>query len=458
MKNYLNKKVALLRGYPRLIDGESTSVEEMYKWGLKNDVSFKAFHLHAPWKRKEPMYKDGYEHPYKIFTLNMIDEVIKELNGYDLVILINPSKPHSGLKAEDVRAFHKIYKEIDSVKVQMQHNHFVKAVNEIPFCWSYINASDACFNLSDGWFTQEIINRLPSKKDRSGKYHLWVDTDRYKDFYKNEDRELSLTYIGRFVLYKGPRELLNLAPALIKSGIKPVIHGMDTSIGCKQHVLSHPNANNLLQLKQPRNENPIVDVNGKLEHHEVFETFNKSMFAAVLINLKSDTDKGSYGDKLEYIMQEAIMSGSILVVNKEWANNCRTKDGIKYADIENFAVQMDLSAPAGAIRKMKEIANDPELQRKYRETAFEVLKYQYDSSVVLDELMAKLFNVDKDPYKFETMYDLVKFITKSESKTEEFCKRYEAGHLLPMVPRAMGVDKISEFTGVSGKAIREITV
>ena len=72
--------------------------------------------------------------------------------------------------------------------------------------------------------------------------------------------------------------------------------------------------------------------------------------------------------------------------------------------------------------------------------------------------MTKLFSIDKDPYKFETMYDLVKFITKSESKTEEFCKRYEAGNLMPMVPRAMGENKISEFTGVSGKAIREITI
>ena len=233
---------------------------------------------------------------------------------------------------------------------------------------------------------------------------------------------------------------------------------MDTSIGCKQHVLSHPNANNLLQPKQPRNENPIVDVNGKLEHHEVLETFNKSMFASVIIKLKSDKDKNSYGDKLEYIMQEAIMAGAILVVNKDWAENCRTIDGIRYADIPNFAISMDLEEPSKAIKEMKRIAADPDLQKLYRDTAFEVLRKQYDSSVVLEELMTKLFNIDKDPYKFKTMYDLVKFITKSESKTEEFCKRYEAGHLLPMVPRAMGENKISEFTGVSGKAIREITI
>lgn len=458
MTNQVNRKVALLRGYPRLIDGESTSVEEMYKWGLKNEVDFKAFHLHAPWIKKQPKYKDGYEHSYKIFNRNMIDEVLEELNSYDLVILINPAKPHSGLKSEDVIAFHELYRSIEVVKVQMQHNHFAKAVNEIPFCWSYINESDACYNLSDGWFTQEIINKFPSKKDRSGKYHLWVDANKHKEFYKNEDREVNLTYIGRFVLYKGPRELLNLAPAIINSGIKPVIYGMDTSIGCKQHVLSHPNANNLLQPKQPRNENPIVDVNGKLDHHEVLETFNKSMFASVIIKLKSDKDKNSYGDKLEYIMQEAIMAGAILVVNKDWAENCRTIDGIRYADIPNFAISMDLEEPSKAIKEMKRIAADPELQRLYRDTAFEVLRKQYDSSVVLEELMTKLFNIDKDPYKFETMYDLVKFITKSESKTEEFCKRYEAGHLLPMVPRAMGVDKISEFTGVSGKAIREITI
>ena len=76
MTNQANKKVALLRGYPRLIDGESTSVEEMYKWGLKNEVDFKAFHLHGLWSRKQPEYKDGYDHSYKIFNRNMIDEVL----------------------------------------------------------------------------------------------------------------------------------------------------------------------------------------------------------------------------------------------------------------------------------------------------------------------------------------------------------------------------------------------
>src|SRR5437763_14405511 len=99
MHNFTGKKVAILRGYPRLVDGESTSVEEMYKWGLKNDVEFHTFYFHARWKRKKPEYKDGYIHEHTIFSMDTIPEVVKEINEkFDLVILINPAKPHSGLK------------------------------------------------------------------------------------------------------------------------------------------------------------------------------------------------------------------------------------------------------------------------------------------------------------------------------------------------------------------------
>lgn len=456
--NYAGKKIAILRGYPRLIDGESTSVEEMYAWGQQNDVHVHSYYYHGAWKRKKPEYNDGYEHSHTIFSSEHIEEITKEINdNYDLVILINPSKPHSGLKKEDVFDFHKMYFDITVIKVQMQLTSFIKAINETPFCWSYINESDAIINYStDSWYMNSLVKRLPSKRERALPLHLWTDVKRFEDFYKNTERELNLTYIGRFVLYKGPRRLLNIAEAVKSKGIKPVIYGMDASIGCKQQILSHPNCDNMLHPKAPRNENPIVETYGRIERDEVLKQFNKSMFACTLFKFKSEIDKSFYGDRLEYTMQEAIMAGSILVVDKEWAELCKTVDGIRYIDIPNFAVYMDEDFPGDAIEEMKKIAANPELQKLYRDTAFKVLINEYDSAVVLPNLMTKLFNVTKDHYKFESDYKLVEYLTKSSVKAMEFMELYNEGNLMPMTSKTIAENKISIFTGKSGKAIREV--
>lgn len=457
MKNYTGKKIAILRGYPRLIDGESTSVEELFNWGLQNDVEFHTYYLHAPWKRKKPEYKDGYGHAHTIYNRNDIEEIIEEINEkYDLVILINPAKPHSGLKKEDVLAFHNMFKKIDLVKVQIQLTSFVKAINETPFAWSYINEADAIFNWStDSWYMSSMVKRLPSKKDRALPVHMWMDIKSYEDFYKNTDRDLDLTYVGRFVLYKGPKRLLNISEAVAANGIKPVIYGMDSSIGCKQQMLTHPNCNNLLQPNAPKNENPIVDTYGRVERKEVLKIFNYSMFACTLFKYKTDIDKSFYGDRLEYTMIEAIMAGSILVVDKEWAETCKTIDGTRYIDIPNFAIYMDESFPGDAIQEMKKIAKDPELQQLYRDTAFKVVMNEYDSTVAIDKWLTTLFKIDKDLYKFENDKELVRYLTKSDEKADLFEEIYNEGNLIPMTSKTIGENKISIYTGKSGKAIRE---
>ena len=457
MSNYAGKKIAVLRGYPRLIDGESTSVEELFNWGKKNDVEFHTYYLHAEWKRKKPEYKDGYKHEHTIFNKSMIEEISEEINSkYDLVILINPAKPHSGLKPIDVLAFHKLYLSLTPVKIQIQLTSFVKAINETPFCWSYINHSDAVFNWStDSWYMNSMVKKLPSKKDRALPVHMWMNILDYKDFSKNEERDLNLTYVGRFVLYKGPKRLLNISEAVNSNGIKPVIYGMDPSIGCKKMMLDHPNCNNLLNPKAPRNENPIVDTYGRIEREEVLNIFNKSLFACTLFKYKSEIDKSFYGDRLEYTMIEAIMAGSILVVDKEWAETCKTIDGTKYIDIPNFAIYMDESYPGDAIQKMKEVAADPELQRKYRETAFNTIVKEYDSSIAIPKWLNALFSITKDPYKFSTDKELVKYLTDSDELSEKFVEIYEDGNLIPMTSKTISQGKISIYTGKSGKAIRE---
>lgn len=462
MNRYENKKVAILRGYPRLIDGESTSVEEMYYWGQKNNVEIETFYLHKPWKRKKPEYSDGYNHSYQIFSRETIDDVLKDINdNYDLVILINPAKPHSGLTKEDVYAFYNFYKKIDVVKVQMQHTSFVKAIDETPFCWGYINASDAVYNHSEeSWYMTALVKQLPSKKTRAYPMHLWTDVEKYKDYYKNKNRLKNITYIGRFVAYKGVLRFMNISEAIVeKSGLKPVIYGMDTSISCRSFLLTHKNCKNYVQ-KNPNtlefNTNPIVDTYKRIEREEVMKRFNESLFAATLFKFQSDRQKSFYGDRLEYTMQEAIMAGSILVVDETWAKECKTIDGQRYIDIPNFAIPMSEKYPGDAIVKMKEVAEDEELQQLYRDTAFEVLRKEYDSNIVLPKLFNELFSISKDLGKFPNDYELVKYLTQSDEKAKRFIEVFDEGEILPMSPRAMSENKISFYGGKRGKKIEEL--
>ena len=455
MKNlYDGKRVAILRGYPRLIDGESTSVEEMYDWGLKNNVEFFTYYYHPVWKKSVKEYNDGYKHPHKKFNRNMIEEVLLEINNFDLVLLVNPPQQHSKLTPQDILEFHKMYKKINVIKVQMQHTSFMRTMKKTPFQWSYANESDAVYNHSDeSEYMIDLVKKLPSKQNRAYPMHLWSDIKKYESYYNNTDRLSNITYIGRPVAYKGHMRLLDMAEQLVNNNIKPVIYGMDTSIGCKNSALVHKNCNNLLQPNSERSENPIVDTYGKVNREDVLKIFNKSLFACTLFKFRTDSEKTFYGDRLEYTMQEAIMAGAILVVDKSWAECCKTSSGIRYCDIKNFAIMMDENNPDEAIKTMTKVLNDDELQNIYRTTAFNILKEEYDNLIILPKLMNELFSITKDTSKFKDDYELVKYLTSSSEMADKFIEMYNAGYLMAMAPKYIDKNKISFFGGKSGKAV-----
>jgi len=456
MNLYKNRKIAILRGYPRMIDGESTSVEEMYNWSLKNDLEIVTYYYHPIWKRNEPTYKDKYQHKYKIFNYTQIENIKNELNKYDLIILLNFPKMHSGLKAEDIKAFFEMYKDLKPIKIQMQHTSFLKAINETPYLWAYLNFSDAIYNHSaKSYYIKEIAQALPSKKDKCYPMHLWIDINKKRDF--EIKKENSIVYIGRFVLYKGPKKLLDLSEKLKDNGFNCYIYGMDTSMGCKHNILNHKNCNNLLQKNLPRNENPIVDTYPRIANSQVIDIFSNYMFAWVPFKFSSDIEQSFYGDRMEYTMQEAILAGSILIVNKQWAQRCRTKEGKSYITIDNFAVIYDEDNPDTMINQLKEISKSKELQTLYRQTAFEVLKNEYDTNIVLPDLFNQLFLINKDNEKFQNLKDLVFYLTQNQLLTNEFIKLYNSNNLLPMCPRGLAKDMISMYGGLTGKKIIKIT-
>ncbi|PED64023.1 glycosyltransferase [Priestia megaterium] len=457
---FAGKRVAILRGYPRLIDGESTSVEEMWKWGVKNDVQFHTFYLVKEYKAKSKIgkqvqFKDGYKHEYTTFNKSECDKIAELINTeYDLVILVNPAKyyPKLGLTNVDIVAFKDMYAKINVLKVNTQHNSFSATYKKMPFLWSYLNNSDIIMNHDkDSYYLKSVAQALPSKRHRTYPMQLWNDVLQHKDYFKNEERRNTVTYIGRFSIYKGPTLLLKYAEAIHAKGLLPEIYGMDASRGCLDFIFTHDNCNDKFHKKPIETANPIVDTYGLMPRDEVIKTFHKSLFAWTPFRF-SGKESTSYGNRLEYSMQEAICAGAILVVHKEWADKCTTKDGVRYSDIKHFAVILDEDNPAATVNQMAHIARDKDLQHKYRETAFRVLAEQYDSSIVIPELLELMLSATKDPYKFDSDKQIVKYFTKSDELADLFEHYVNVeGKIIPMAPGVLEEDKLCVFGGAWGR-------
>lgn len=448
-------KIAILRGYPRLIDGESTYVEELVKWGNRNDVDFMTYYYHAP-SKKPVVYDDGYQHEYRIFTIDSIEETLKELNSYDAVLLINPARTIR-MTTEHVLAFHEMYKRIETKKVFQQHTNFIRSHTLTPYLWSYINESDLIYTHSlNSNFIQHAY-KLPSKKNRCKLLKTGIDINELN----RQSKESSIvrdphkvTYCGRFVGYKGPVLLMNFGDELSKNNFKPSVYGMDSSLGCRLAVLEHRNCNNLLFPNRPKCENPVVDVYGRISREEVLKKYRESMFSWCCVSFRNnDQNKKAFENRLEYSTIESIANGSIPILEKVWAETNFTYDGIRFSEIENFAILYDKENPQTTIDKMLEVANNPELQQAYRETGLKVISSQYDINKVTSQIIKDISEIDIDKDKIKDDIELVRFITENDKLTDYYIKQKEENKIVPLHQNSTTKNQLGIF---SGKAIKRI--
>lgn len=448
--------IAILRGYQRLIDGESTYVEELYNWGLKNNVNFITYYYNAP-SKKPIVYDDGYKHAYKSFTIETIEETLEELNQFDAVILMNPARTIR-MTEEHVCAFHEMYRKITTKKVFQQHTSFIRAHSITPFLWSYINESDLIYNHSLYSNFMQHAYKLPSKLDRCRMLKTGLDI---KKLVKDKEQssivrdENKVVYCGRFVGYKGAPLLMDFSEQLVENGYKPEIYGMDSTLGCRVAILEHRNCNNLLFPNRPKMENPIVDVYGRISRQEVLDKYRESMFAWGCVSFRqNDKNRLAFENRLEYSIIEAIANGAIPVLEKGWAETNYTYDGLRFSDIENFAVLYDKENPQNTIDQMNKIRQDKELQEAYRRKGLEIIFNLYDINKILTQMIEEIVSVDKDTEKLKDDVELVRFITKNDDLVNKYIELKNEKKIIPLHHHSIMENQLAIF---EGKAIKRIT-
>ena len=166
-----------------------------------------------------------------------------------------------------------------------------------------------------------------------------------------------------------------------------------------------------------------------------------------------------YGDRMEFTQIEIIGSGAIPVFDRHWSENNRTRDGKRYFDIPYSAIYSDKENLEETAQKIIEVANDPELQKKYIETSYKLVKQEFDANIVLPEMFNYILSVGKDENKFKSEKQLIKQLIDKEFIDEflELHDKYIADNEIPVYGiRELYSNNI--FSILDGKKEKEIKV
>lgn len=452
---YKNKKILILNSAAVAYSGVSSCIEDLKKFEKENKEDIKIDVLHYQYKKQKVKAFDGFRYEYEEFTMNEIEETVNMINkNYDFVILMTEAKMSKKYPIEFYRSFYlDLWKKIDIVKIRMQHDATDRAISLSPLNINISNEADAIFTISkESLYIKEILRNLPSKENRIFKYDLWLDFEMF-DKWKSEEveKENKLTYIGRYATFKNPDRLIDIAKELKNIGLTIELHGLDSDISTVSRVLNHEYVNDYVRKRT--NPNGIVNAYGKYERLDGLNKMRKSLFGFSFFNYRLEKNVGFYGNRLEYAQQEIIACGSIPVFDKGWSENCKTRAGVRYCDIPYFALYCELGKEIELVDKLKEVMESKELQKKYVETSYRVLKENYDKNIIIPEFLNNICSVTKDCNKFKTEYDLAYSITNDKETSTKYQDIMDNKELLSSTTFSMlEKNEVHIFGGKTGKA------
>lgn len=456
MNNLKDKKIALIMGQSIEGCGVTRNSAEMFLWSKKAGVQLDIYSY------DERMYnrRDAHAMDFTSFTRENIDETVEKLNTYDIVMF--NSYPSNKFPKESIIDFYeKVVKGVTTIKGGFMHELNKTNIDKIPYIVGIMNEMDVIYNFGEEtWFSQTISNILPSKKigERAKKFTMWFNFEELEENYRNKyslaDKTKKLLYLGRWTTSKVPRRVLDLAPMLKEKDPSFIseLKGIERSIGAKFDIFDHPNTLDCTGRTPDENSTGTVPVYGPYNRDEGMDYLAKSLFGASFYRLpKAPQD---YGDRMEYTQIEFAAVGTIPVFDKHWGEHNKTKDGQRYIDIPFSAIYSDEENLEETVEKLLEVANDPSLQEKYRETSLKIVKQEFDANIVLPEMFNYVLSVGKDTNKFKTDDELILSITKNQEYVDVINEQKELGEIVVL--------GIRELTGnilcvLDGKKEKEIT-
>lgn len=395
------------------------------------------------------------------FMKDDIPAIVEELNGFDAVIF--NSYPSNKFENETIMAFYEdLVKNITTVKVGFMHELNKTNIDKVPYIVGMMNQMDLIYNFSEEtWFSQTISQLLPSKKigERVKKFTMWFNFEELEENYRNKislsDKEKKLLYIGRWTTLKDPRRVLDLAPTLLEKDktFKSELRGIERSIGAKFDIFDHPNTLDLTGKKVDPESQGYVPVYGPYVREEGMQELANSLFGASFYRMpKAPLD---YGNRMEYTQIETIAVGTIPVFDIHWGENNKTRDGQRYIDIPYSAVYSDKENLEETAKLLVEIANNPELQEKYRETSYSIAKQEFDANTVLPEMFEYILSMGVDEEKYQTDDELILALTENKEYVEEARKLHEQGEIVVLGIRELTNNILCIIDGKKEKEIKK---
>ncbi|AEO93572.1 alpha-glucosyltransferase [Bacillus phage G] len=457
MTSLKGKKLALIFGLSIEGAGATRNGSEMQHWCDKNGVQFKIFSYDESKFTREESHKISYTK----FNKYNLKEVVDELNTYDIVMFNTYPFPKVGQEAYE-NFYHNFVKKITALKVGFMHEINKVIIDKIPYILGLMNEMDMIYTFGvDTWFSKNTSTLLPSKKpnERIKKFTMWFNFELLEEYRKTiqlDDKEKKMLYLGRFVSTKDVPRVLNLGAEILKkdSNFKTIIRGIDTSIGAKVSVLDHPNAINYIPKEPKVNSNGCVPVYGPYVRDEGMNEMAHSLFGVSFWNMQKRGIE-EYGDRMEYTQIETIAVGTIPVFDKHWGENNRTLDGRRYIDIPYSAIYCDRENLNETVDKLIEVANNKELQEKYRNTSYNLAKQEFDASIVLPKMFNEMLAIGKDKKKFKSDDELLLAATGHPEFVKDAKELIEQGETIVFGYRELPNKILSVTDGSKQKEIKK---
>ncbi|AEO93565.1 alpha-glucosyltransferase [Bacillus phage G] len=426
MKTYKEAKIALIMGQSIEGCGVTRNAAEMFQWSKKAGVKFDIYSY------DERMYnrRDAHEMDFISFTRENINSTVEKLNQYDIV-MFNSYPSNKFEKQAIIDFYEKVIKGVTTIKVGFMHELNKTNIDKIPYLVGIMNEMDVIYNFGEEtWFSQTISDLLPSKEigKRTKKFTMWFNFEDLENNYRNkyslDDKSKKLVYCSRWTTMKGPRRVLDLAPMLAVKDpeFKAELKGIERSIGAKFDIFDHPNTLDCTGRTPDPNSTGTVPVYGPYIREEGIDFMAKNLFIASFYRMPKAIQ--DYGDRMEYSQIESIAVGSIPVFDTNWGENNRTLDGQRYIDVPYSAIYSDEKDLEGTVEKLIEVANNKELQEKYRETSYKIAKQEFDANIVLPKMFNEILAIGKDTNKFKSEKDILQNLIEPDFY-EEFLDLYE---------------------------------
>lgn len=426
-------KIAIINGKGLDGCGVTRGAHEVQIWAEKNGHIVKVYSL----AERKFARGDGHGIDNNYFTVADIPSLKEQLEHFDIVYLNSYPAATNSKEAIDGFFYDLVLKIKKPIVMGFMHELTTMNINKIPHLLGILNACDVIYNFGEQtYFSTSASALLPSKKigERIKRFTMWQNfttiTETLRNSISLSDKKKELLYASRWTSMKDPRRVLDLGPMLKEYGIDTRLIGIERSIGAKGDIFDHPHCLDLsIKGKQLGNPNG-TPVEGPYSRQYGLEQMANSLFNCSFYRMPKDP--AGYGWRMEYAQIEMIAVGSLPVFDLHWAQHNGISDGTPFSEIEHSGIYSDKANLAETVEKLRQVAGSPALQKKIRDTSYDIIRAEYDAEIILPQMFEYVLNVGKDTGKFDSVEELLLNITKSEDYVEKYLELTYKGELVAL--------------------------